>query len=175
MFEHIKLNVLVDRNFTIFRHSFGADKGRKSAPQTLAKLLSNTITIYSQLIEVEKLVNEGTDLAPEKIRQIDAYIFFVGTIRRMLVGQVYYNNGKVKEAYSLWNECERCLNTVRNSKEAMALELVDMEQVTQNVKVSKMKCVIENYRSSEGPKQELNREMDEMKIEENPQTEVPVF
>lgn len=91
------------------------------------------------------------------------------------MGQVYYNNGKVKEAYSLWNECERCLNTVRNSKEAMALELVDMEQVTQNVKVSKMKCVIENYRSSEGPKQELNREMDEMKIEENPQTEVPVF
>ena len=92
------------------------DKGRKSAPQTLAKLLSNTITVYGQLIDVEKLIHEGTELAPEKIRQIDACIFFVRTIRLNLVGQVYYNNGKVKEAYSLWNECERCLETVRNSK-----------------------------------------------------------
>ena len=46
--------------------------------------------------EVEKQINEGTELAPEKIRQIDACIFFVRTIRLNLVGQVYYNNGKVK-------------------------------------------------------------------------------
>lgn len=45
---------MIDRNNMIFKHSLSiADKeSKKNAPQTLAKLLSNSITIYSQYVEL---------------------------------------------------------------------------------------------------------------------------
>lgn len=39
---------------------------------------------------------------PEKIRAVDAKIFYYRTLRLYFVGQVYYNNDKIKEAFSLW-------------------------------------------------------------------------
>lgn len=104
----------------IFKHSFlNADKdSKKGAPQNLAKLLSNTISIYSQYVELEKAKSEGTEgMDPERIRAVDAKIFYYRTLRLYFVGQVYYNNEKIKEAYSLWQECERCLESVKNSQQ----------------------------------------------------------
>lgn len=50
---------MIDRNNIIFKHSLSiTDKdNKKNAPQTLAKLLSNSITIYSQYVDLEKLKN----------------------------------------------------------------------------------------------------------------------
>lgn len=84
LFEEIKLNVMVDRNNMILWHSYTvADKdSKKGAPQTLAKLLSNTISIFMQHLELEKLKNEGTEgMDPEKIRAIDGKIFYYRTLR----------------------------------------------------------------------------------------------
>lgn len=58
LFQEIKINLLIDRNHTIFRFSFQS-QSKKSAPQTLAKLLSNTTTLYTQLIDLEKQKNEA--------------------------------------------------------------------------------------------------------------------
>jgi hypothetical protein len=43
------MKVFIDRNFTIFKHSYDGNKGRKSTPQTLAKLLTTTASLFSQL------------------------------------------------------------------------------------------------------------------------------
>lgn len=48
------MNVFVDRNLIIFRSSYEINRGRKSTPQTLAKLLTNTITLFQELAEVAK-------------------------------------------------------------------------------------------------------------------------
>lgn len=96
----------------IFKYSYlNAEKdSKKGAPQNLAKLLSNTISIYAQYVELQKIKNQGTDgMDPEKIRAVDAKIFYYRSLRLFFVGQVYYNNDKIKEAFSLWQECERCL------------------------------------------------------------------
>ena len=89
----------------IFKYSYlNAEKdSKKGAPQNLAKLLSNTISIYTQYVELEKIKNQGTDgMDPEKIRAVDSKIFYYRTLRLFFVGQVYYNNDKIKEAFSLW-------------------------------------------------------------------------
>jgi hypothetical protein len=54
LFEEIKFGVMIDRNNLIFKHSYSNnDKAsKKAAPQTLAKLLSNTMTIYAQCYEL---------------------------------------------------------------------------------------------------------------------------
>lgn len=105
LFEEMKFNIMIDRNNMIFKYSYlNAEKdSKKGAPQNLAKLLSSIISIYTQYIELEKIKNEGTDgLDPEKIRAVDSKIFYYRTLRLFFVGQVYYNNDKIKEAYSLW-------------------------------------------------------------------------
>lgn len=45
---------MIDRNNMIFKHSYlSNDKdSKKSAPQNLSKLLSNTISIYTQYIDL---------------------------------------------------------------------------------------------------------------------------
>lgn len=93
------MKVLVDRNDLIFKYSyFNADKDNKrGAPQNLAKLLSNTISIYTQFIELEKAKNEGNEgVDPDKIRAVDAKVFYYRTLRLYFVGQVYFNNDKIK-------------------------------------------------------------------------------
>ncbi len=63
MFEEIKYQILINRNNMIFRYSYAniGKENKKSAPQNLAKLLSNTITIYTQYADVQKAKSEGTD------------------------------------------------------------------------------------------------------------------
>lgn len=61
LFEELKLKIMIDRNNIIFRRSYLSEgDSKKSAPQNLAKLLSNTINIYAQYVELEKLKSEGT-------------------------------------------------------------------------------------------------------------------
>lgn len=45
----------------------------------------------------------------EETQKIDAKNFYLRALRLMFVGQVYFNNDKIKEAYGLWAECERCM------------------------------------------------------------------
>jgi hypothetical protein len=59
LFEEMKFNIMIDRNNMIFKYSYlNAEKdSKKGAPQNLAKLLSNTISIYTQYVELEKIKN----------------------------------------------------------------------------------------------------------------------
>lgn len=102
----MKMKVFIDRNLTIFKHCYYGNKGRKSSPQTLAKLLTATTSLLQELAEVIKEKGKiSNTFEIEQIQVIDAKNFYLRTLRLMFVGQVYFNNDKIKEAYSLWNEC----------------------------------------------------------------------
>ena len=145
-FEQIKINLFIDRNNVIFRHSYYGQKGRKSTPQTLAKLLSNTINLYGQFIEQEKAKTDSME--GKMIQIIDAKIFFIRTIRLMLVGQVYFNNEKIKEAYGLWNECERCIKIISNNEHTTEEPLIEVTKLMEGVRVGKLKCVLKHSEQS---------------------------
>jgi hypothetical protein len=61
-YQEEKLKLLLKRHERIFMHSYSDSKStdparaKKGAPQTLAKLLTNIITILNQIIEIEKEV-----------------------------------------------------------------------------------------------------------------------
>ena len=50
----MKMNIFIDRNTMIFAYSHHINRGRKSTPQTIAKLLTATITLLQELAEVTK-------------------------------------------------------------------------------------------------------------------------
>lgn len=50
----MKIHVFIDRSYTIFKHSYNTNKGRKSTPQTLAKLLTATMNNFAQLPDIIK-------------------------------------------------------------------------------------------------------------------------
>jgi predicted nucleic acid-binding protein len=115
----MRINLFIDRNITIFNFSNSQDKGKKSAPQTLSKLLSAIISLFQELAEVIKEKGQISNIFNiEDIQIIDGKNFYIRTLRLIYVGQVYYNNDKIKEAYGLWSEAERCLK-ILNSKEEM--------------------------------------------------------
>lgn len=39
------MNIFIDRNLIIFKYSHDMNRGRKSTPQTIAKLLTATMTL----------------------------------------------------------------------------------------------------------------------------------
>ena len=45
----MKMNLFVDRNTIIFRYSNDINRGRKSTPQTIAKLLTATMSLFQEL------------------------------------------------------------------------------------------------------------------------------
>ena len=122
------MNLFIDRNNTIFYHSYYSQKGRKSTPQTLAKLLSNTINLYGQYIDLEK--QKSDHLEPVKIAKLDAQVFYIRTLRLMLVGQVYINNDKIKEAFGLWNECEKCIKIISSNEHTPENPMVDIKKMS---------------------------------------------
>lgn len=48
---------------------------------------------------------------------IDAKTFYLRTVRLLFVGQVYFNNSKLREANGLWSECERCIKILLSKEE----------------------------------------------------------
>jgi hypothetical protein len=48
------MNTFIERNGLIFVYSHQMNRGRKSTPQTIAKLLTATITLLQELSEVIK-------------------------------------------------------------------------------------------------------------------------
>jgi hypothetical protein len=54
LFAEIKMKIFIDRNLTIFRYSHDSNKGRKSTPQTIAKLLTATSSLFLELAEIVK-------------------------------------------------------------------------------------------------------------------------
>ena len=49
----------IDRNEIIFKHYYySSKKDRKNTPQTLAKLLTATISFYTQMAEIVKEKND---------------------------------------------------------------------------------------------------------------------
>jgi hypothetical protein len=40
------MQVFIDRNLVVFRHSSQTNRGRKSSPQTIAKLLTATMSLF---------------------------------------------------------------------------------------------------------------------------------
>ena len=104
------MNVFIERNTLIFVYSHQMNRGRKSTPQTIAKLLTATITLFQELAEIIKQKGSiSNTFEIEHVQLIDAKTFYLRTVRLLFVGQVYFNNGKLKEASGLWNECERCI------------------------------------------------------------------
>ena len=94
---------MLERLEKIFTFS---SKVKKLPPQTLAKLLSNMMGLLTQTNELQKekskLNNKPVDM--NLVRQNDDLSFYYRTVRLHLVSQVYFNNKKVLEAYSLWVE-----------------------------------------------------------------------
>lgn len=104
------MNVFVDRNLVVFRYSNSVNRGRKSSPQTIAKLLTATMSLLGELAEVVKQKGQiSNTFEIEQVQAIDAKSFYLRTLRLLFVGQVYFNNNKLKEAFGLWSECERCV------------------------------------------------------------------
>ena len=115
----MRMQVFIDRNLTIFRWSHGLNRGRKSTPQNIAKLLTATAALFNELAELVKQKGQlSNNFQIEWVQAIDAKNFYLRTLRLLFVGRVYSNNGKLKEAYALWSECHRCLN-ILNSKQEM--------------------------------------------------------
>lgn len=97
LFTEMKMKIFIDRNLTIFKHSYYGNKGRKSTPQTLAKLLTATSSLYQELAEVIKQKGQiSNTFEIEHIHAIDANNFYLRTLRLLFVGQVYFNNDKIK-------------------------------------------------------------------------------
>lgn len=48
------MKVFIDRNLVVFRYSSEINRGRKSSPQTIAKLLTATMSLFQELAEVIK-------------------------------------------------------------------------------------------------------------------------
>ena len=52
------MKVFIDRNLIVFRSSSEVNRGRKSSPQTIAKLLTATMSLFQELSEVVKQKGE---------------------------------------------------------------------------------------------------------------------
>jgi hypothetical protein len=46
LFTEIKMKAFIDRNLVVFRYSNEINRGRKSSPQTIAKLLTATMSLF---------------------------------------------------------------------------------------------------------------------------------
>lgn len=105
---------------------------------------------------------------------IDAKTFYLRTVRLLFVGQVYFNNGKLREANGLWNECERCIKILlskeemkeHNDKDNFIGSLIPLQQLLQTVRLNKCKCLIANFESEEGKREEIGKKMGEIEISE---------
>lgn len=168
------MHVFVDRNLIIFRSSYEINRGRKSTPQTLAKLLTNTMTLLQELAEVAKQKGQiSNTFDVEEVQTIDAKIFYLRTLRLLFVGQVYFNNQKIREAYGLWGECERCIKILlskeemnQNKSDGFIGCLISLEVLLENVRKNQCQCIIANFANEEGSRDDLNKKMGEVEIEE---------
>jgi hypothetical protein len=73
-------------------------------------------------------------------------------MRLMFVGQVYFNNNKLREAYGLWSECERCIKILISKEEMNETKndgfigsLIPLDTLEKNIRISKCKCTIKNF------------------------------
>jgi hypothetical protein len=48
------MQIFIDRNLTVFKWSHDMNRGRKSSPQTIAKLLTATMTLFQELADISK-------------------------------------------------------------------------------------------------------------------------
>lgn len=97
LFTEMKMQVFIDRNLVVFRHSSQTNRGRKSSPQTIAKLLTATMSLLQELAEVIKQKGQiSNTFEIEQVQAIDAKTFYLRALRLLFVGQVYFNNGKLR-------------------------------------------------------------------------------
>ena len=54
LFVEVKMQIFIDRNLTVFKWSHDMNRGRKSSPQTIAKLLTATMTLFQELADISK-------------------------------------------------------------------------------------------------------------------------
>lgn len=154
LFTEIKMNVFVDRNLVVFRYSHEVNRGRKSSPQTIAKLLTATMSLLQELAEVVKQKGQiSNTFEIEHVQAIDAKNFYLRTLRLLFVGQVYFNNGKLREAYGLWGECERCVRILLSKQEMNEAQedqrfiggLVALPRILEQVRANKCRTLIANF------------------------------
>ena len=175
LLAEMRMQVFIDRNLTIFKWSHELNRGRKSTPQTIAKLLTATTALFSELADLVKQKGQlSNNFQIEWVQAIDAKNFYLRTLRLLFVGRVYSNNGKLREAYALWSECHRCLNILTskqemesdNEEQEFIKTLVPLATLTEQVRHAKAECVIQNYHVEHGKEAELQGKMKEMDLEE---------
>jgi hypothetical protein len=112
----------------------------------------------------------------EQVQAIDAKTFYLRALRLLFVGQVYFNNSKLKEAFGLWGECERCLRILASKAEMGEGEderfiaaLMPLPRILEQVRTAKCRCLIQNYESEEAKKDDLNKKIHEIEISEQPE------
>jgi len=91
------MKLFIDRNLVIFRYSHELNRGRKSTPQTIAKLLTATSALFQELADIVKQKGQiSNSFEIEAVQAIDAKNFYLRTLRLLFVGQVYFNNNKLR-------------------------------------------------------------------------------
>lgn len=106
------------------------------------------------------------------MQAIDAKNFYLRALRLLFVGQVYFNNSKLKEAYGLWSECERCIKILFSKEEMNENKddekfigsLMPLSRILEQVRTCKCKCLILNYENEEAKKDDLNKKINEIDI-----------
>jgi hypothetical protein len=172
LFGETKLRLFVDRNLIVFRASHELDKGRRSSPQTLAKLLTNTMTLLQELAAITKQKAEiGNAFDIDQVQAIDAQIFYLRTLRLLFVGQVYFNNQKLKEAHALWQECQRCTNILLSKQEMNKQDsfigcLIALDTLGSQIRKNLCLSLISNYHQENTKNQELTQNVKQIRIEE---------
>lgn len=64
----------------------------------------------SELVKEKHLLTATSPM--EELKAIEEKSFYLRNLRLLFVGQVYFNNDKIKEAYGLWSECEKSVRTL---------------------------------------------------------------
>lgn len=125
-------------------------RAKKGAPQTLAKLLTNINSVLNQITELEKEKAKilGKQVPLEQIKKYDELSFYYRTVRLHFVAQVYMNNGKVSEAYSLWSEAERCLQICKSKEKSME-GMFSLKEADKLIRVGKLTSWMEYAGNSE--------------------------
>lgn len=103
----------------------------------------------------------------ETIKQFDDVSFYYRTLRLHFVAQVYFNNGKLTEAYSLWSEAERCLQICK-SKDRVNDAIFPLKLADQLVRTGKLNSWIEFSSKREGQMNEVQQGVQGITIKETP-------
>lgn len=130
------------------------------------------MTLLQELAAITKQKAEiGNAFDIDQVQAIDAQIFYLRTLRLLFVGQVYFNNQKLKEAHALWQECQRCTNILLSKQEMNKQDsfigcLIALDTLGSQIRKNLCLSLISNYHQENTKNQELTQNVKQIRIEE---------